>query len=101
MMIHIKSLGFHAGEAVQQHISQRLAVALSHWADRLKRVVVRLGDVNGPKGGLDKSCSIQLLGPQGVPLKVVAVATDYPTAVDLAVRRAGRAVQHAFDRRFN
>lgn len=99
MRILLKSLGFGAGELFRQHVTRRLQAALSHWADHLGRVVVRLADINGPRGGLDKTCSIHLEVQRGEPLKVSAISSDYYSAVDLAVRRAGRAASQRFDRR--
>jgi hypothetical protein len=62
-------------------------------------VVVRIADANGPRGGPDKVCSIQLDVPRHEPVVVTAVSSDYFSAVDMAVRRAGRAAAHVFDRR--
>jgi len=56
---------------------------------------VRLADLNGPKGGVDKACAILVEVPRLAPIRVSAVAADYPTALDLALRRAGRAATRA------
>lgn len=98
MKVHLKAMGFRAGEAIQEHVLRRISAALAHWADQVHRVVVRLSDNNGPRGGVDKSCSIQLEGPMGIPVVVTAVSPDFYTSVDLAARRAGRAAQRVFDR---
>ena len=99
MRILLNYLGFSTGDALRQHVVRRLHANLSHWAGRLARVVVRLADTNGPRGGLDKVCSIQLDVLRQEPLVVTAVSSDYFSAVDLAVRRAGRAASQTFDRR--
>jgi len=99
MRILLKSLGFGAGETFRQHVTRRLQAALSHWTDRLGRVVVRLVDANGPRGCLDKTCSIHLEVFRGEPVVVTAISSDYYSAVDLAVRRAGRAASRTFERR--
>jgi ribosome-associated translation inhibitor RaiA len=99
MRILLKSLGFSAGETFRQHVTRRLQATLSHWTDRLGQVVVRLVDVNGSRGGLDKACSIQLQVLRGEPVVVTAISSDYDSAVDLAIRRAGRAASRTFDRR--
>lgn len=98
MRVLLKSLGFSTGDALRQHVIRRLHAHLAHWAGRMTRVVVRLDDANGPRGGPDKVCSIQLDLPRQEPLVVSAVSPDFYSAVDLAVRRASRAVAHAFDR---
>jgi len=99
MRILLKSLGFNPGPALQGHVRLRLEGAMAHWASRLGRAVVRVADANGPRGGLDKLCSIQLRLPHRTFVVVTAVAADYYSAVDLAVRRACRAVARVMDRR--
>ena len=99
MKVLLKSLGFNPGPSLQRHVTVRISSALAHWADRVGRAVVRIADANGPRGGLDKVCSIHLLLPNRAVVVVTAVATDYYGAVDLAVRRACRAVAHAIERR--
>jgi hypothetical protein len=84
---------------LRQHVRRRLHATLSHWAGRLVRVVVRFADENGLRGGLDKVCSIQLEVLRQEPVLVTAVSSDYFSAVDMAVRRAGRAATNLFDRR--
>ncbi len=99
MRILLKSLGFNVEESFRQHVARRLQAALSHWTDRLGRVVVRLVDANGPRGGLDKTCSVHLEVLRGEPVVVTAVSSDYYSAVDLAIRRAGRLASRTFERR--
>lgn len=98
MKIHLKALGFGSGAALQEHVTRRLS-ALSRWADAVHQVVVRLRDDNGPRGGVDKVCLIQLELSQGAPVAVHAASTDFYTAVDMATRRAERAVRRVLDRR--
>ncbi|CAG0957333.1 hypothetical protein PHYC_00538 [Phycisphaerales bacterium] len=41
-----------------EFVHTRLAAAVGRFASRLREVRVRIVDVNGPKGGLDKRCVI-------------------------------------------
>lgn len=99
MRILLKFLGFNPGETLREHVFRRLQAVLAHWSDRLGRVVVRIVDVNGPRGGLDKSCSIQLEVPRRAPVVVSAVSSDYYAAVDQAAHRAGHVAVRLFHRR--
>lgn len=99
MRIQLKSFGFSTGESLKEYVSRRLGASLYHWSDKLKTVVVRLSDNNGPKGGVDKTCAIHINGLNGSPLVVSAVSTDYFSAVDMAVKRAGRVVERYLNRR--
>lgn len=100
MRVVLKPLGFNPGAALRRHVSLKVCAALAHWTERLGHVVVRVADANGPRGGLDKVCSIHLRVPRRSFVVVTAVASDYYAAVDLAVGRACRAVARAFERRF-
>jgi hypothetical protein len=56
-----------------------------------------VGDVNGPRGGIDKRCWIHLeLGGKG--LTIEEVDADLYVAIDRASERAGRATERAIAR---
>lgn len=54
------------------------------------RARVQLADVNGPRGGVDKRCQIELKTEQGRTVVVTATAHDWRTALDDALARAAR-----------
>ena len=62
MSIEIRSKDFSVTNAIREHAQRRLSFALDGFAleslRKVRRVVVRLGDLNGPKGGDDKFCRI-------------------------------------------
>lgn len=77
---------------LREHLARRLRFALDRTQHAIQAVVVRITDQNGPKGGIDKRCQIQLTLP-GLPAIVVnGKAADITAAIDLAVRRAALAV---------
>lgn len=92
MKIVLKSFD---GSPLGMRAIRKLQGLLSHWAHRIGKVVVRLTDLNGPKGGVDKACAIFLEIPRQAPIRVSAVAGDYVSALDLALRRTGRAATRA------
>ncbi|WP_243322699.1 HPF/RaiA family ribosome-associated protein [Geothrix sp. SG200] len=98
MRIEVRSAGFTTSEALRAHLERRLGSAIARRADGILRLVVRIRDENGPRGGLDKRCRIEF-ELRGGPRQVVeAVAGDFYAAVDAASRRLGRAVDRALDR---
>src|SRR6478752_7551077 len=59
MRIEIHAGKFSLTESLRKHIERRIQFTLS-WAQQgLQKVVLRLDDINGPKGGADKSCRVQ------------------------------------------
>jgi putative sigma-54 modulation protein len=98
MRIDLKTFGFKSGRALKDFVARRISAALAHGADQLRWVVVRLLDENGPRGGLDKVCRVELVYRHREPLLVTAVSSDYYTAVEAAARRAGRASNRLLER---
>ncbi len=99
MRIDIQGLGFPLTAPLLEHTERRLRFALTRIGDRIKRVVVRLRDTNGPRGGEDKHCTI-LVVLVGAPSVVIEDAgADLYTVVDRAAERAGRNVAKRVDRR--
>lgn len=62
------------------------------------RARVHLDDVNGPRGGVDKRCRIELRAPAGHPVVVTSIATDWRRALDAALARAARALLRGWQR---
>jgi hypothetical protein len=51
MQIDIKARDFPLTEALRTHAERRLRLALTRCSDYIQRVVMRLCDDNGPRGG--------------------------------------------------
>jgi putative sigma-54 modulation protein len=94
MNIDIKALGFSLTEGLRAHVADRINISLGRFSARLNRVVIRLSDVNGPRGGIDKRCQLQLLidGNQTV------VVQDHEADLYLAVNRATDRAAHSLAR---
>lgn len=54
------------------------------------RAEVRMSDVNGPRGGIDKRCQVELRTDGAGSVVVTSVAGDWRTALDQALARAAR-----------
>ena len=71
-------------DAIDTHAQRRLAFALDRFASRIEQVRVRLGDLNGPRGGVDKRCAVECdLGRLG-SVVIEEVDDDLYTAIDRA-----------------
>lgn len=95
MQIAIQAHGFTLTEALRAHVSNRLHHAFGCCADRISRIVVRLSDINGPRGGVDKRCQIQARLATLADVVIEDTEADLYVAIDRAAERAGRAaVRH-------
>ena len=84
-------------EAIAMH---SLAKARSEFVFRrlawlISKATVSLSDINGPRGGVDKRCQVELQVTRERSVVVTSIARDWRAAIDLAhpVRGAG-VVQH-------
>jgi ribosome-associated translation inhibitor RaiA len=60
MKLSIRTRIIEVTDALRDLISRRLKFALDTFGDRVTTASVYLADVNGPRGGVDKTCQIQI-----------------------------------------
>lgn len=92
MQIDIQARSFPLTAALRGHIERRLGFALSARDGSIQRVLVRLFDINGPCGGTDKCCHIQVMLPHHSDVVIKDTEADLYAAIDRATDRAGRTV---------
>ena len=63
------------------------------------RAEVQMSDVNGPRGGIDKRCQVELRTNGAGSVVVASVANDWRTALDNALARASRFLVRLWRRR--
>jgi putative sigma-54 modulation protein len=88
--IVIRARGFSITGGLRAHVERRLAFALDRFVEQVARVSVTMGDVNGPRGGRDKSCRVEVLVRDGRAVRATALDADAYAAIGAAVRRAAR-----------
>jgi len=94
MQLDIRGRNVWLTPPLLDHVDRRLRAAMGRFAARLARVTVRLGDVDGPRAGIEKRCRIHL-EVAGRVLAIEAVDTDLYVAIDRAAKRAARATARA------
>lgn len=69
---------------------RRLRFVLRRLSWLVPRARVRLSDVNGPRGGVDKRCQVELSTDGAGSVVITAVARQWRSAIDSALSRAAR-----------
>lgn len=98
MRLEIRRQSIEIDDEVRSHVERRLAFALGRFRTRVSRVTVYLADLNGPKGGVDKSCRmVAHLGRSG-PVTVEDRDAELSPLIDRAADRLARTVQRVLER---
>ena len=95
MHLDIRSRGFALSSPLREHAERRLGFALARYSPQLGSVIMRLEDINGPKGGEDKRCRIEVRFEGHPALLTEATGEDLYRAIDTAADRLGRAIARA------
>ena len=80
-----------------------VSIARVHFAlRRLKALVprakVQFSDVNGPRGGVDKRCQVELKTDSAGTVVIASMASDWRTALDRSLSRATRVLARSLQR---
>lgn len=85
-------------ETARTQVERRLLFRLDRFSSRIDGIKVRITDINGPRGGVDTVCRIDIrLRPTG-NVFVEDVDADVFAAVDRASDRAARQTARAIKR---
>lgn len=75
---------------LRDYVARRMRFAIGRFQDHIRWARVKVADVNGPRGGTDKRCVVQLR-LRNLPDVVFAITQiDVRTAVDQAADRVAR-----------
>ncbi len=98
MRIYLQSQGFEITPAIDEHVRRQLARNLAGSEDNIIAVDVFLGDINGPKGGMDKKALVCVQMASRLSARFEAVHSDLYRAVTVAARKAKRSVKRTLRR---
>ena len=83
---------------VRVRAQRSLGFALASFGAVVETVTIRLGDVNGPRGGVDKECSVTVRLRRKGAVRVTHRHHDLRAAVDGAAERLARRIARHLDR---
>lgn len=90
MQTVIHSNDFAITSALDSFIKDHAKKSMRVCTDRVERLVIRLKDVNGPKGGVDKECSVEVKLARHAPIVVRKRSSDAYASIRQALGRASR-----------
>ena len=86
------------GARLRELAERRLRFAIRRFIWLVPRAKLYLSDVNGPRGGLDKRCQVELKTHSGGTVVIMALAGDWRSALETALARAARALVRSLQR---
>lgn len=90
MRIDLHCDNVEAAPGLQEYVVRRMRFAIGRFHDHIRWARVKVADVNGPRGGADKRCVVQLR-LRNLPDVVFAITQlDVRAAVDEAAERVSR-----------
>jgi hypothetical protein len=96
---YIGAAGASLDAGDRAYIRRKLGMKLGKFARAIERVSVRVRDVNGPKGGVDKLCAIKVVLGRLPSVVVEQQHASLQGAMDGALRRIAVAVRRSVQRR--
>lgn len=96
---YIRGVGIDLDAVDRDYLRRKLGRKLGRFAPSIERTSVRIEDVNGPRGGIDKRCRIKIV-LSGLPSVMVEQQHhSLQAAMDGALARTERAVRRSLQRR--
>jgi hypothetical protein len=87
-----------AGPHMRDLCIARVRFVLRRLSALISRAKVQFSDVNGPRGGVDKRCQVELKTETTGTVVITSLAGDWRTALDRSLVRATRVVRRALQR---
>jgi ribosomal subunit interface protein len=98
MHFNIQTNGFSLTDSIRDYTKRRMQFALHRNDKHITRVQVRLADINGPRGGLDKRCQIDVSLAGHNDIVIEDTETNLYVAIDRACDRCARTLARKLER---
>ncbi|MCC7262576.1 MAG: HPF/RaiA family ribosome-associated protein [Candidatus Latescibacteria bacterium] len=98
MRMEVRAHQQKVGAALRREIERRLQFSLSRFSRQICTVKVQLSDLNGPRGGVDQCCRVDISLVTGHRLIVEDTQRCLSAAIGRATERVSRAVSRQLSR---
>ena len=92
MQIDIQARRFSPTRSLRRYTERRIRFALTRFEERIQRISMWVADVNGPKGGRDKQCRLQVVLIGNTDIIIEDTQTNPYVAINRAIERAVRSL---------
>lgn len=99
MQIQICSREIHISQRLRDHIERRIHFALERFAERIRKIRVQLRDLNGPRGGVDKSCQLTIALAPAATLVIEDRSANAYAAIDSVLDKAANSIVRRLKRK--
>src|SRR5215470_460095 len=98
MKLEIRGLHVEITGTIRSYIERRINFALDRFAERIRTVRLKIGDVNGSRGGIDKRCQLAVFFTHSSPITLESRDLTVHGAIDRISSRVGSLVARHFQR---
>ncbi|WP_191602990.1 HPF/RaiA family ribosome-associated protein [Marinomonas algicola] len=98
MKIKVQTRHLALTSELKEYVKRRILFALDSRFDKIKRVIVTLSDINGPKGGEDMRCQVLVKLDGQKDIVIDHKQAHLRSAIDKAADKASRTVTKRIER---
>lgn len=99
MNLQISGREEKVSDRLREHIERRVKFALQRFAQHIRKMHVQLRDLNGPRGGIDKSCKLTIFLLSGAAMVLEERGPNAYGAIDCLVDKAARIIVGRLERK--
>lgn len=90
MRIDLQCNGVESPSGLREYVARRMRFAIGRFRDQIRWARVKVADVNGPRGGVDKRCVVQLRLRSCPDVIFSVTELEARSAIDRAAERVAR-----------
>ena len=99
MQLNVQARPFKLTPALEASVVRSLKTVESRFGEHINRVMVRMDDINGQRGGVDKRCRIVIDANSHQTVVAEALSEDMYQSILQAAKRAESALNRSLRRR--
>ncbi len=99
MKTNINFRKINRSNEITNYINKRISSAFSRVNDAIQTTSLTVSDINGPKGGIDKECTIVIKAAGIKPIVICEQQSKLHNAIDRCISRANQVLMKQLQKR--